>query len=207
VFIFCMAASHLGASADVAWIDVSRRLVHLAQERPSEALAAVHEAAHIVANQNLATGMQVADLTIGRSGFGSTKFEISERSLARVLGSLSDRLLIRRIAVLYAGYFAERAFLLGIRNDPRLGEFAERALRADDLVAQYDRRVIERMLVRSVGASRLSELRSSAERFARNLILRHQREIELSSVIILEELDRARRSCSEQLRNLFRRNL
>lgn len=206
VIILCFAVSQAKASADFAWVDVSRRLVHLAQERPLDALAAVHESAHLVANQNLATGMDVTDLTIGRTGFGSTAFEISESSLARVLGSFSDRLLMRRIAVLHAGYFAERAFLLGVRNDPRLGSFADRVLRSQDRAAQHDRRVIERMLVRSVGTARLSEVRSRAERFARNLILRHQREIELRSVNVLEELMRARRSCSDQIRHLFRRD-
>lgn len=205
-FILILASSSPRISAsEILWGSVSRRLVHLAQENPWAAIAAVHEAGHIVVNQYLATGMDVSSLDLDKMahGFAATRFELSEESLSRLaLGSIPHRLAIRRVAVLQAGDLAERAFLLSALQERRLGPMAVRALRSTSS-ADSDRAQAARILRRTVGFSPSRVLERRAEKMASMIILRHQNEIEMKATWILEQYFQRGRSCKDQIRFLF----
>ncbi len=192
-------------AADVLWGPVSRRLVHLAQENPRAAIAAIHEAGHIVVNQYLATGMDVSTLDLDRMsrGFGATRFELSDEVLSKLaLGSLPHRLAVRRVAVLQAGDLTERAFLLSVLQDRRLGAVALRSLRGNS-ASESDRAQATRILRRLVGLGPSRVLERRAERMASTIVLRHQAEIEAKATWILEQYARRGRSCVDEIRFLF----
>jgi hypothetical protein len=209
-FVFILVSSSVQASAsEVLWGSVSRRLVHLAQENPRAALTAIHEAGHIVVNQHLATGMEVSTLDLDRMsrGFGATRFELSEEALSKLaLGSLPHRLAIRRVAVLLAGDLSERAFLLSVLQERRLGPMALKALRSES-ASESDRAQAARILRRAVGFSPSRVLERRAEKMASMIILRHQQEIEMKATWILEQYGRRGRSCADQIRFLFVRRM
>jgi hypothetical protein len=199
----------LASASGVVWGSVSRRLVHLAQEDPWAAVAAIHEAGHIVVNQHLATGMDVSTLDLDRMsrGFGATRFELSDEALSKLaLGALPHRLAIRRVAVLQAGDLAERAFLLSVLQERRLGPVALKALRSTR-ASESDREQAAGILRRVVGFGPSRVLERRAEKMAGMVILRHQKEIEMKATWILEQYARRGPSCADKIRFLFVRRM
>ncbi len=199
----------LASASGVVWGSVSRRLVHLAQEDPWAAVAAIHEAGHIVVNQHLATGTDVSTLDLDRMsrGFGATRFELSDEALSKLaLGSLPHRLAVRRVAVLQAGDLAERAFLISVLQDRRLGPVALKALRSTR-ASDSDREQAAGILRRVVGFGPSRILERRAERMASTIVLRHQAEIETKATWILEQYARRGRSCVDEIRFLFVRRM
>jgi len=204
-----ISSTTLASASEVVWGSASRRLVHLAQENPWAAVAAIHEAGHIVVNQHLATGMDVSALDLDRMsrGFGATRFELSDEALSKLaLGALPHRLAIRRVAVRQAGDLAERAFLVSVLEERRLGPVALKALRSTR-ASESDREQAAGILRKVVGFGPSRVLERRAAKMAGMVILRHQKEIEMKATWILEQYARRGPSCADKIRFLFVRRM